>query len=163
MVPAYLSFYFCSIKTNTMNRQIKTEIIINASKEKVWSILTDFPRYAEWNPFIVNVEGSLAKGKKLKNTLRNGEKAMVFKPTILSVVPYRYFDWLGSLFVKGIFDGHHSFAIEELGANQVKLVHGETFSGILSGAILKKIGEDTRTNFIRMNQAVKARAEQPVQ
>lgn len=144
-----------------MSKQIKTEIIINASKEKVWSILTDFPRYSDWNPFIVNVDGQLVKGKKLKNTLRNGEKKMVFRPTVLSVVPNRYFDWIGSLFVKGLFDGHHYFGIEELAANQVKLTHGETFSGILSGAILKKIGEDTRTSFIRMNQAVKTLAEQP--
>ncbi|HEV7333275.1 MAG TPA: SRPBCC domain-containing protein [Flavisolibacter sp.] len=144
-----------------MNKQIKTEIVINASKEKVWAILTDFSRYPQWNPFIVNVEGELAKAKKLKNTLRNGDKQFVFKPTVLSVVPYRYFDWLGSLVVKGLFDGHHYFEIEELGPRQVKLTHGEQFSGILSSTILKKIGEDTRNNFIRMNGAVKALAEQP--
>lgn len=143
-----------------MNKQIKTEIIINASKEKVWDVLTNFSQYPQWNPFIVSVEGELAKGKKLKNTLRNGNKNMVFKPTILSVVPYRYFDWLGSLVVKGLFDGHHYFAIEELAPAQVKLTHGETFSGLLSTTILKKISEDTRNNFIRMNQAVKTRAEQ---
>ncbi|RYZ50412.1 MAG: SRPBCC domain-containing protein [Chitinophagaceae bacterium] len=144
-----------------MNKQIKTEIVINASKEKVWAILTNFSHYPQWNPFIVSIEGELVKGKKLKNTLRNGSKNMVFKPTLLSVVPYRYFDWLGSLFVKGLFDGHHYFEIEELTHNQVKLTHGETFSGLLSSTILKKIGEDTRTNFIRMNQAVKTLAEQP--
>jgi hypothetical protein len=85
---------------------------------------------------------------------------MVFSPTVLSVVPYQYFDWLGSLFVKGLFDGHHYFEIDELAPNQVKLIHGEHFSGLLSGYILKKIGEDTRTNFIRMNTALKSRAEQ---
>ncbi|RYZ45415.1 MAG: SRPBCC domain-containing protein, partial [Chitinophagaceae bacterium] len=37
-----------------MNKQIKTEIVINASKEKVWAILTNFSQYPQWNPFIVS-------------------------------------------------------------------------------------------------------------
>ena len=38
-------------------------------------------------------------------TLRNGEKKMVFRPTIFSVIPYWYFDWIGSLVVKGPLTG----------------------------------------------------------
>jgi len=142
-----------------MNKCIKTEIIINASKEKVWNILTDFHNYPNWNPFIVSIGGELQKGKRLKNTLLNGGKKYVFKPAVLSVVPYQYFDWLGKLFVNGLFDGHHYFEIDELSSNQVKLTQGEHFSGILSGYILKRIGEETRNNFIRMNNALKTEAE----
>lgn len=142
-----------------MNKSIKTEIVINASREKVWNILTDFDKYPKWNPFIIKIEGELVKGKKLTNTMLNGGKKLVFKPTILSVIPYQYFDWLGKLFIPGIFDGHHYFEIDELSSNQIKLTQGEHFSGILSTSILKKIGNDTRNNFIKMNQAVKALAE----
>jgi hypothetical protein len=142
-----------------MNRNIKTEIVINASKEKVWNILTGFEQYPQWNPFIVSIKGELAKGKTLTNTLLNGKKTMVFRPKVLSVVPYQYFDWLGSLFIKGIFDGHHYFELEELSPCQVKLTHGEHFSGLLSSSLLKKIGDDTRNNFIRMNGALKTLAE----
>jgi hypothetical protein len=77
----------------------------------------------------------------------------------VSVVPFRYFDWLGSLFIKGLFDGHHYFEIEELAPGQVKLSHGEHFSGLLGTTILKKIAEETRNNFIRMNGAIKQQAE----
>jgi hypothetical protein len=153
------AIYFCFIKTNTMNKNITTEIIINASKEKVWHTLTNFSNYPNWNPFIVSIKGELAKGKKLTNTLMNGEKAFVIKPVVLSVVPNQYFDWLGSILIKGIFDGHHYFEIDELSPTQVKLTHGEHFSGILSTYILKKIGNDTRNNFIKMNQAIKTTVE----
>ena len=142
-----------------MNKSIKTEIVINASREKVWNILTDFDKYPKWNPFIIKIEGELVKGKKLTNTMLNGGKKFVFKPTILSVIPHQYFDWLGKLYIPGIFDGHHYFEIDELSSNQIKLTQGEHFSGILSTSILKKIGNDTRNNFIKMNQAVKALAE----
>lgn len=143
-----------------MSQSIRTEIIINASKEKVWEVLTDFEKYPQWNPFIIEVQGKAVAGSHLRNTMLNGESKMVFKPKVLKVEKNRYFDWLGSLFVKGLFDGHHQFELEEISSNQVKLKHSENFSGILSGMILKKIGSDTRQNFVRMNQALKQQAEQ---
>ena len=142
-----------------MKKSIKTEIIINASKEKVWQVLTDFENYPSWNPFIVNIDGQLKTSARLVNTLASGKKKFVFKPKVISVVPNQYFDWLGKLFIGGVFDGHHYFKIEELSPNQVKFIQGENFSGILSSYILKKIGEETRNNFIRMNNALKEKAE----
>jgi len=144
-----------------MNKSIRTEIIINASKEKVWGILTDFANYPAWNPFIRNISGELVAGGKLTVTLLNGSKDFVIRPRVLSVTPNKYFDWIGNLGFKGIFDGRHYFEIEELGRRQVQLNHGEYFSGLLSGYILKKIGNDTRANFIRMNQAIRELAEKP--
>jgi hypothetical protein len=143
-----------------MNKSITTEIIINASKEKVWQILTDFPNYSTWNPFIVNIKGDLTTSNRLAITLVSGTKRYVFKPKVLSIVPNQYFDWVGKLFIRGLFDGHHYFEIDELSASQVKLIQGEHFSGILSNYILKKIGNETRNNFVKMNGALKARAEE---
>jgi hypothetical protein len=151
--------YFCSLNQNYMNKRIKTEVIINASKEKVWHVLTDFKSYPRWNPFITNIEGELVKGKTLTNTMINEGKKFQFKPKVVSVIPYQYFDWLGSLFIKGLFDGHHYFELEELAPGQVKLTQGEHFSGLLSGPILRKVAEETRNNFIRMNSAIKEQAE----
>lgn len=142
-----------------MNKSIKTEIIINASKEKVWQVLTDFDKYPAWNPFIVSIKGELTVSSRLVNTLASGNKKYVFKPKVLSIVPNQYFDWLGKLFIAGLFDGHHYFEIDELSSNQVKFTQGEHFSGILSSYILKRVGNETRNNFIRMNGALKARAE----
>lgn len=143
-----------------MKHQIRTEIVINASKETVWGILTNLSAYESWNPFIIKSKGTVAEGTIIENTLLNGKKLFVFKPTILSVRPNQYFEWLGSLFFKGIFDGRHYFEIQELGPNQINFIHGERFSGLFSGYILKQIGDDTRTNFVKMNQALKAKAEQ---
>ncbi|MEO6812294.1 MAG: SRPBCC domain-containing protein [Ginsengibacter sp.] len=142
-----------------MNKNISTEILINASKEKVWNILTDFGNYKYWNPFMINSSGQAVVGTKLVNTMKNKDKQMKFKPTILSVKQYEYFDWLGSLYFKGLFDGHHFFKLEDWGNGQMKLIQGEYFSGILSGMILKSIGEDTKNNFVKMNNALKEYAE----
>ena len=42
-----------------MAKEIKTEIVIHATPEKIWKILTDFGNYPQWNPFIVSVTGDV--------------------------------------------------------------------------------------------------------
>ncbi|PSL07807.1 SRPBCC domain-containing protein [Cecembia rubra] len=139
--------------------KIRTEIIINASKEKVWDILTDFDKYQHWNPFIVKSQGLAIPESYLVNTMKNGDRFITFKPKVLKVEPNKYFDWQGKLWFKGLFDGHHFFHIEEIHPNQVKLIHGENFSGLMSKMILKKIGQQTRESFEHMNKALKKAAE----
>jgi len=140
-------------------KAIKTEIVINAPADKVWNILTNLSGYSDWNPFIVESHGAIQTKSRIRNVMKNGDKTITFKPVIQRVEPPFYFDWVGRLFVPGIFDGHHYFQIEPITDNQVKLIHGEHFSGILAGPILKKIGSETAQNFIRMNQALREEAE----
>lgn len=141
------------------NLSIITEIIIEAPAEMVWSVLTDLSAYASWNPFLIKSKGLVKPGERLINTIHTGSTTMTFKPRVQSVRANEYFDWIGHLFIPGLFDGHHYFKIESIHANQVKLIHGENFSGILSAYILRKIGNDTRDGFVKMNHALKARAE----
>lgn len=140
-------------------KTLQTEIIINATAEKVWGILTDFGKFPEWNPFIVKLEGKPEPGTRLRAELKNGVGVSVFKPKVLVAEKGKAFEWLGSLPVPGIFNGHHHFRIEALSGGQVKFVHGEEFSGLLAGMIMNKIGEQTRAGFIAMNKALKERAE----
>lgn len=143
-----------------MHQSIRAEIIIDAPKEVVWSILSDLPRYEDWNPFIIKSEGRLAGGERLKNTIQYGENVFVFRSKVLKVLPYQYFDWRWAAFwVNGIFDHHHYFKIEELHHHQVKLIQGENFTGLLSKIIFKKIADDTRKGITSMNQSVKNLAE----
>jgi hypothetical protein len=142
-----------------MKKEIRTEVIIQANENKVYDIITNLEDYENWNPFIVRSEGKPVKGEKLINTMINGESKMTFKPKVKRTDTGKAFEWLGSLWFKGLFDGHHFFHIEKIDDKSVKLIHGERFSGILSGMILNKIGEETRNNFILMNRAIKEKAE----
>ncbi len=135
--------------------EIKTEIIINASGEKIWNILTDLENYKNWNPFMIESKGKVKVGNQITNTMKNDDKNMTFKPQILKVQENEYFEWLGSLWFKGLFDGKHYFKLESLGEDKTKLIHGEHFSGILSKMIIKKIGKQTEENFVKMNLALK--------
>lgn len=141
-------------------KKIKTEIIINAPKAKVWNILTDLEKYPAWNPLIKKSEGQIKLGTQLINTLQlEGQKPQVFKPLITSVKEQESFRWLGSLFFKGLFDGEHYFELEAINEHKTKLIHGEHFSGILSGLVLSMIEAATLQGFEQMNLALKERAE----
>lgn len=139
--------------------KIQTEIIINAPAAAVWEMLTHLEAYATWNPFIVESAGQVVPAARLRNVMRQGDKTLTFRPQVLRVEPGRYFDWRGSLGIRGIFDGHHYFELVPLGPQQVKLIQGENFSGLLAGPIFKRIGAQTRSSFVAMNQALKTRVE----
>lgn len=139
-------------------KNLQTEIIINATPEKVWNILMDFDKYPQWNPFVKEITGSQQVGGQLKVTLKNGKGTSVFTPTVVSNETANIFEWLGSIPL-GLFKGQHRFAIEKISETQVKFIHSEQFSGLLAGLIMSQIGETTRNGFIAMNKALKERAE----
>ena len=141
-------------------KSLERSIVINASAEKVWEVLTDFKNWEEWNSFIIRSEGKAEIGSTLINTFDNNGKEMTFKPKVLKAEINKELIWKGKLFMPGIFDGRHGFRIEEIGPNQVRFVNYENFSGLLSGMIMKKIYDETAANFEKMNADLKARVEQ---
>ena len=141
-------------------KEIRTEIEINASVTAVWSILTDFSRHADWNPFIREISGELRRGAQLQVKLGPpGKRAMKFKPIVQSVEPEKAFRWLGRLFIPGLFDGEHIFELETAGKNTTRFIQREKFNGILVGIFRKSLDTDIKSGFIAMNEALKREAE----
>ena len=140
-------------------RKIETEILVEAGRQTVWQVLTDFENHPRWNPFIRSIQGDRMVGGKLTVHIKPpGGKGMTFKPEILKFEPEREFRWKGKFGVKGIFDGEHYFILEETGGNQTKFIHGEIFSGILVGMMGGAL-DNTRDGFVLMNEAIKNECE----
>lgn len=137
-----------------MKHQISTSVEINASKEIVWNILTDFNNYS-WNPFIKKIEGLTEVDKSFKVELGG----MKFKPVLKSFTKNKEFSWLGNLWFKGIFDGRHQFEIIENNNGSITFVQSESFSGILVPLLKKKLNTETKDGFKDMNEALKKLAE----
>src|SRR5436309_9656686 len=114
-----------------MAKQLRTEIDIDATPERVWQILTDFAAYPQWNPFLTSASGTPVTGARLTVRMQpEGGRAMTFRPTVREAVPQRRLRWLGRLLLPGIFDGEHSFTIEPRDGG-VRLVQQEKFRGVL--------------------------------
>mgnify|MGYP000436340517 CR=1 FL=1 len=142
-------------------KSIETEIVIDAPVEVVWRVLMDFESYQRWNPFLT-ISGEPKLGAKLNLSIDMKSKTKKFKPTIVELVNQKRFAWTGKLLVKGLFAGNHYFDLHPVSEFQTKFVHGENFTGVLKGAILKSIGEATRQGFEQMNEAMKTYAEDQV-
>lgn len=138
---------------------IKTEIVINATPEKVWNILTDFKNYPLWNPFIQSLEGDVKVGNQIKVRISPPEgNAMTFKPKVLVYEAEKELTWLGTLVFKGLFDGEHSFKLITNTDGTTTFIQSEDFSGILVGLFKGTVGK-TKRGFELMNEKLKSLAE----
>jgi hypothetical protein len=83
---------------------------------------------------------------------------MTFRPIVIAVQREREIRWLGSIWIRGLFDGEHSFRLESDG-RRTHLFQTERFSGILVGRLSNGILRETQRGFVAMNQTLKQRAE----
>lgn len=140
--------------------KLLTEIEIEASPARIWSILTDFEGYPDWNPFIRRVSGTPAAGARISVTVRPpGGRPISFRPVVLRCVDNRELSWRGRLPVPGLLAGERVFRIEPLAPGHSRFVHAEYFSGILAVALKWRFEGRVRAGFLEMNQALKSRAE----
>ncbi|WP_341908040.1 SRPBCC domain-containing protein [Fluviicola taffensis] len=143
-----------------MKKEIKSEIVIQASPNRIWEILTAFEKYPSWNPFIKSLQGQVKVGEKMVVRLEPpGAKGMTFKPTVLVFEENKEFKWIGHLFITGLFDGEHRFELIENGDGTTTFIQAERFKGILVRMLSKMLDGSTLDGFRMMNQKLKEEAE----
>ena len=139
---------------------IKTVVDVATSAEIVWRVLTHFPAYPHWNPFLISVYGSLAPGQRLTIQARYQDgKTSQFKATLVKAIPATELRWRRRRLIEGIFDREQAFFIIPNGINGVRFVQRERFSGLLATLIMPFISEKTTKAFNLMNLALKRTAE----
>ncbi|HVU05069.1 MAG TPA: SRPBCC domain-containing protein [Polyangiaceae bacterium] len=139
--------------------ELRAEVEIHAPPEAVFRVLTDFARYPEWNPFIVEISGRPAVGERLHVVISPpGGREMTFRPKVLAAEPNQELRWLGHFLVRGLFDGEHFFRLVPVGADKTRFVQGEDFRGLLVKPMTHLL-TNTARGFVFMNQALKKRVE----
>ena len=142
-------------------KELRTEIEIQASAERVWGLLTDFASFPLWNPFIRRAKGEARLGARLEIRIQpSGAGGITFKPTVIKLETMRELRWLGRLVMPGLFDGEHIFNIEPLGQQRVRFTQREIFRGLFVPLLAGDLDTNTLRGFKEMNGALKARAEQ---
>lgn len=120
-------------------RLVRTEAVIPASAERVWAVLTDFSRYAEWNPLNTSATGEGSLGARIPMTIFNPlvpGRPMKMTMKISRFEPGKRLAWIGS--VPLIFRGEHSFVLTPEGGG-TRMEHSEAISGLITGRITPEV------------------------
>ncbi|MCC2278230.1 SRPBCC domain-containing protein [Streptomyces morookaense] len=140
-------------------RQIATMVDIAATPARVWEVLTDLPRYPDWNPFIREASGEIAPGARLRLRMFPVHgRTVTFRPRIRTAVPQRELSWTGRLVLPGLFDGLHRFVLTDLDGGGTRVVQDEKFTGLLVPAFARTVARTTE-DFDALNRALRKRCE----
>lgn len=139
-------------------KKIETQIDIETPLVEVWNLFSDFEKYNEWNPFLIEVKGSLIEGSIIKISARfNDGNIRMAEPKVEKVIFGKEVYFLAKK--RFLFTGRHYFIFEAISNTRTRFIHGECFSGLLPLLLWHKIEPSFTVSFGEMNQALKARAE----
>lgn len=133
------------------------ESTISASPERTWELLSDFSGYPEWNPLTPKMKCSAQQGARGIGWLVVGPSFMrvPYSPKIVTADANRELRWKGG--VPLVFYGDHRFIIEPDG-DGTKLVHRETFRGLIPFIGRPFLAIGTKRAYKQFNKAIDAYA-----
>ena len=144
--------------TNTQPYTLQASVLIYASPQRVWAVLTDRGAYPRWNPFIISSSGPLQPGSTVINRMHDATGDTTFTPVIQVVQPGRELQWIGRIGPGGIFDGQHTFTIRQIRPGLVLFTQREDFTGVAVPFYEGHLHADTLPMFRAMNAALARQA-----
>lgn len=129
-------------------------ILIQASPETVWSLLTDAPAYPSWNSTVVEIDGTIAHQEKIAVT-STVDPERSFKLKVVEWEPPSRMVWSAGNF---IFKGTRTYLVEEQGEGEVMFTMQEQMTGLFAGPISKAI-PDLQPSFDQFAADLKVAAE----
>jgi hypothetical protein len=109
---------------------------------------------------MTRVKGNANLGSKIEVNIKtiNGKKRTYY-PIITRCDTNKELRWKGKSFLPGVFDGERIFVLEKSNDDKILFSHKEIFSGLGVKFVGNKLDESLRESFVRMNKALKVRAE----
>jgi|SRR5690349_14942796 len=135
-------------------REIVTQATLPFGREQVWSVLTDFSAYSEWNPLNVAAEGLAEAGACVRMTFidpGHPGRQITQNVKIVAADAPRQLEWVGT--VPLLFRGEHYFELTGTGL-VTAMRHGERISGLIPLLWGRLRVEQQRLAYEAMNDAL---------
>jgi hypothetical protein len=135
---------------------------IAAPAATVWGILTDMPRYSEWNPFCVRAVSTLEMGAPVEMTLANYAVPGTLVPNLEYVCafePNRLLSWEMKYTDFWPYAARRDQVIEETGPESCRYFSTDAFLGDSGIHVFRFAGPWVKRAFDDSAHALKARAE----
>ena len=142
--------------------EVKIETDIEADSDKVWCIISDFDNWDDWH------KTSEMKGVELI-TINNLPRILKFK---ITNVPFKIYlsrveiiegesiSWRGFLpFSQALLSGERKIKLISRSGTSCRLIQTETFYGLISRFVQKRLSIKYKKNYEILNQNIKRIAE----
>lgn len=133
---------------------------IAAPAEVVWEVISDLPRYGEWNPFCVAVSSSLRPGDPIDMQVQLVGKPQAQREYITACEAGRGFAYRMKPVPLGALSSRRSHAITALDAGHSRYHSYFRLQGWLMPLVRGLLGRRLHEGFAAMNAGVQQRAEQ---
>ena len=141
-------------------KTIETSIVIQASADRVWMILTDLENYVNWNPFIVYARGDLVTGQQLQLRRAADLTNIPRYGTVIAIdADDRRLSWATRGITSRFLNTDYSFTVEHISTETTRFGQRQTLGGFIP-AVLRRGGLNSRQSYMEaMNKALKRVAE----
>jgi len=141
-------------------RELRTEIQILSTSDKVWEILIDFPGWSNWNPIVNKIEGNLELGAELFITMcdTKGSDGRSYTSIITAIDEKKRFSFIATMMAKFMFSAERIIELED-SAGGTLFIQREIYTGLMVPLFWKKLNTDALLMLNSMNKALKKKVE----
>ena len=138
---------------------IDLEVEINAPLDTVWEVITDLPRYGDWNPFVVQCESTLKVGEPINMQVKLFSKPQAQQEFIFKHVPKQFLSYGldGGSLRAIVSDRWHE--VKALGPNRTQYRSHFELSGWLMPLVRALMRSKLEIGFRGMTQGIKTQSE----
>ena len=130
---------------------------IDASPERVWSLLADASTYRDWNKAVLSIEGPIVQGGTV-SLVSIANPKRTFRLHVTELRPPNRMVWSDGMPL-GLFKGERTYRVEPReGVTHFEMT--EEYTGLLAGVFTKAI-PDLTESFNLFADGLKSAAEAP--
>lgn len=138
--------------------EISNGITVAAPIDVVWRVLSDLPRYPDWNPTIRRADGRLEVGQQVTIHVGPGG-ATTWNCTVSHLQPGHGFAWRFHAGSPLLHRGEHAFSLAPVGSATTRLIDREVFRGLLIPVQARRLRRDVTPGMRLMDAALQRTAE----
>jgi hypothetical protein len=138
---------------------INRTLEIAAPAAIVWEVISDLPRYGEWNPFCVEVKSTLRPGDTIDMRVKLLARPQFQREYVTEFIDGHGFTYRMKPVPGGALASRRSHAIEALDAEHSRYESRFRLQGWLMPLVRALLGRRLLAGFTGMNEGVKRRAE----
>ncbi|MEO0335518.1 MAG: SRPBCC domain-containing protein, partial [Pseudomonadota bacterium] len=145
-------------------RVVSTEIEIASSPEKIWGVLLNIDEWKSWSPIIKDSKGEVALNSKLVITMsghdgKEGKAGQTYEPVVTVLEANKNMTWTANMGSDFLMKNGKVLELVPT-ENGTKLIHKETFSGLMVPLMWGMVQENVPRMLDSMNEALKKLVEE---